>query len=241
MTENKQLNEHFKLKTHFITGLVLLLPITLTVIIVAFLVNLLTEPFVGAVRGILESLGIFNRGFWFLTPSQVVHIVSKFLILLFLFVITVLLGIFTRWVLFHYFIRMGDYVLHRIPLINTIYKTSQEVIKTIFTQDTRSFKQVVLLPFPNENTYAVGLVTRENLEGLTLTERAAVFVPTTPNPTSGFLMMAKQEDLIYLDMKIEDALKYVISCGVILGEFKHLSKEEIQSKAQSKMVIKHEE
>lgn len=220
------------MKKYFVTGLVFLLPLALTIVIVVFLMNFLTQPFVGLVKSVLNSLGIFTKGFWFLSASQVEQIVSQLLVLTLLFGVTVLVGYVTRWVIFHYFIRIGEYILHRIPLINTIYKTTQDVINTIFTNNTRSFKQVVLLPFPSEFTYAVGLITRENLEGLSMEDRVAVFVPTTPNPTSGFLMMVRKDDVIYLDMKVEEALKYVISCGVILGKFNRMTREEIQMAAE---------
>lgn len=223
------------MRKHFVTGLIFLLPLALTIAIVIFLMNLLTKPFIDVVKSLLGSLGLFNQGFWFLSSAQVIQIVSQIFVLIFLFTMTVLLGIFTRWVLFHYLFRMGEYILHRIPLVNTIYKTTQEVIKTIFANNTRSFKQVVLLPFPSEFTFAVGLVTRENLEGISLEDRVAVFVPTTPNPTSGFLMMVRKQDVIYLDMKVEEALKYVISCGVILGKFNRLTKEQIQAAAEQQI------
>jgi uncharacterized membrane protein len=96
------------------------------------------------------------------------------------------------------------------------------VIKTIFGTTTRSFKQVVLVPFPNKETYSLGLVTREEIpafKGGEEKELIAVFVPTTPNPTSGFLMMFEAEDLVFLDMRVEDAFKYIISCGVIMSPF----------------------
>ena len=106
--------------------------------------------------------------------------------------------------------------MHRIPIIRTVYKTCQEVINTIFATKTKSFKQVVLVPFPDEGSYSIGLVTQENIPNLakkSCDDLTAVFVPTTPNPTSGFLMMFEEKDLIHLDMKIEDAFKYIISCG----------------------------
>lgn len=223
------------MKKHFLTGLALLLPLTLTFVIVAFFLNLLTDPFVDVVKNLLGYFGIFEKGFWFLSPAQIQQYVSQFLVLVLLFAVTVFLGFITRWVLFHYLIRMGEYVLHRIPLVNTIYKTLQDVVQTIFTNKTRSFKQVVLVPFPSETTFTVGLVTREHLKGVEMEERAAVFVPTTPNPTSGFLMMVKKDDLIFLDMKIEEALKYIISCGVILGEFRQMSPEEVKKHAEEQI------
>lgn len=205
------------MKKYFVTGLVILLPLALTLMIVSFIFNFLTEPFVGMVKGIFTQLGLFTHGFLFLSAEQTQIYVSKLLILLILFVVTILLGVFTRLVFMHYVILISDYILHRIPLVNTIYKTSQDVIKTIFTTETRSFKQVVLVSFPNKETRCLGMITRDDLTSLGLEGYVAVFIPTTPNPTSGYLLMVKKEDVKYLDMKIEDALKYVISCGVILN------------------------
>ena len=134
-----------------------------------------------------------------------------------------------RWFFFKTFIKFAEYVVKRIPLVSSIYRTCQDVIKTIFTSKTKSFKQVVLVRFPHPHTYSIGLITREEIPSLANTSHAdavAVFVPTTPNPTSGFLVMFKPADLIYVDMRVEDAFKYVISCGVISPAFNTISKEE---------------
>lgn len=207
------------MKKYLITGLVILLPLALTYAIVAFFFNLLTGPFIDFTKGVLTQYGLFQNGLSFLTGEQIQTYLSQLLIILFLVSVTIFFGFIGRWVFFHYLLRFGDYILHRIPLVNTIYKTSQDVIKTIFVTDTKAFKQVVMVPFPNKESHCIGLVTREDLETIDQNNRVAVFVPTTPNPTSGFLVMFKKEDVIYLDMKIEDALKYVISCGVILSPF----------------------
>lgn len=217
------------MKKYFVTGLVLLLPLALTIAIVVFIVNFFTNPFVDLVRGIFDHYGILQKGFLFLSAYQLQLYVGKLLVLLTIFVCTVLLGILTRWVIVHYFIRFGDYIFHRIPIVRTIYKTSQDVIKTIFGTTTRSFKQVVLVPFPNKDTYSLGLITKEEIP-LILNNNPekliAVFVPTTPNPTSGFLMMFYPDDLVYLDMSVEEAFKYIISCGVILTPFNRITKEQ---------------
>jgi len=219
------------MKRYFITGLIILLPLALTLAIVIFLVDLLTDPFMGFVQGIFDRYQLFQNGFLFLSSGQVKQSVSQILILVGLFFLTVLLGVLARWFFFHYLIQIWDFVLHRIPFIRTIYKTSQDVIHTIFKTDAQSFKRVVLVPFPNANTRGIGLVTRDNLPAVEKDSKeklVAVFVPTTPNPTSGFLMMYNPKDLIYLDMKVEDAFKYIISCGVILTPFKTLKiKEEV--------------
>ena len=111
------------------------------------------------------------------------------------------------------------------------------MIKTLFTSKTNSFKQVVLIPFPQPDTYSIGLITRDeipHLAGTLYHDSVAVFVPTTPNPTSGFLLMFKQADLTYLDMKVEDAFKMIISCGVIIPDFKVISKEEALRQMETK-------
>ncbi len=211
------------MRRYFITGLALLLPLALTIAVVLFVVNLFTNPFIGVVGNMLKQLGVFNSGFLFLTAEQTQLYFSRLIILALLFIFTVLLGILTRWFVINYFIRLGEYIFHRIPVVRSIYKTSKDVIHTIFTDSTKSFKQVVLVPFPNENTYSMGLVTREDIEDLSEKQKGqfiAVFVPTTPNPTSGFLMMFNPDDVIFLDMKVEEAFKYIISCGVIMTPFK---------------------
>jgi len=223
------------MRKYFLTGLVILLPLALTVAVVAFVFNFLTDPFVGIVQSIMGYFGLLGKGFLFLSPYQLQVFVSKIIILLLLFFFTVSLGMLVRWFFVHYLLKGWDYLMHRIPFVSSIYKASQDVIKTVFASKNKSFKQVVLVPFPSKDTYSIGLVTSENLPGITQTNFStltAVFVPTTPNPTSGFLMMYDEKDLIYLDMKVEDAFKYVISIGMIITPFKTITKEEAQRLAK---------
>lgn len=205
------------MKKYFITGLVILLPLALTFAIVFFIFNLLTEPFVGIFKSLFTHFGLFTNGFLFLSADQLQKYISQLLIILLLFFSTVGLGVLARWFFIHYLIRFWEYMLYKIPFISSVYRTCQDIISTIFSADGNSFKQVVLVPFPSKETIAIGLVTKESLPPIGNSKQSyvAVFVPTTPNPTSGFLIMFQESDVIYLDMKVEDALKYVISCGVI--------------------------
>jgi len=206
------------MKKYFITGLVILLPLAVTIAIVVFIVNFLTKPFVGLVSDFLQRFDIGHRGFLFLNPQQVLKYGSQILILVGIFLFTIILGMITRWFFFKTIIHLSDRILHRIPLVNKVYKTTQEIIKTLFSSDKNSFKQVVMVPFPREGSYVIGLISRESP---TICCRAAkedllsVLIPTTPNPTTGFLIMYKKEDLIFLDIPPEDAIKYIVSCGVI--------------------------
>lgn len=217
------------MKKYFITGLVILLPLALTFILVAFIFNLLTEPFVGIFKAIFNYFGLFSSGFLFLSTDQLQKIISQLLILVLLFFSTVGLGLLARWFFVHYFIRGWEYVLDKIPFIRGIYKTCRDIISTLFKTDENSFKQVVMVPFPSQGTMVIGFITKENLPPLSIHTQPmfAVYVPTTPNPTSGFLMMYQESDIVFIDMKVEDALKYIISCGVISSPFNVLTKEEV--------------
>lgn len=219
------------LKAYFITGMVILLPLALTLAIVIFLFNLLTEPFAGIVKSILNYYNLFESGFIFLSADQVQKLFSQLIILVLLFFLTVSLGLIARWFFFHYLVRIWETMLAKIPFISSLYKTCQDIIQTLFAGSSNAFKQVVMVPFPSRGILTIGLVTNENILAIEDKKEPliAVFVPTTPNPTSGYLMMFKEKDLIYLDMKVEDALKYVISCGVIPTDLKAVTREEAKS------------
>ena len=209
------------MKKHFVTGLIILLPGAVTIAIILFLVNFLTKPFTGLVSGAIRGWGLFPQGFAFLSQEQVIEYGSRLLVLFLLFGATVLLGIVTRWFFMHSLIKFLDKILLRIPLVNTLYKTSQDIIKTIFISDKNSFKQVVMVPFPRPGVYVLGLIARESPPSCCKAvneELISVLIPTTPNPTTGFLLMFKKEEIVFLDLKTEDAIKYIVSCGVILPE-----------------------
>lgn len=212
--------EAFSLKAAFITGLVILLPIVLTFWIFSFVFDLLTAPFLGFFSTLAKEFGWFHNGFFFLGPEETVLYVSKVVSFFSVIGVTVLLGALARWFFFRAFLRIGEMVVKKIPFINTVYNTSQDVIKTIFTTNTQSFKQVVLVPFPHSSSKAVGLVTKEEIQAEGEATFVSVFVPTTPNPTSGFLLLFDKKDLVYLDMSIESAIKFVISCGVLTTKMK---------------------
>ena len=209
------------MRKYFITGLVILLPLAVTIAVVFFVVNFLTKPFIGFVSQFLSKTAIKEIGFLFFSPEQVLLYGSKLIILIGLFLFTLILGLIARWFLFKTLIKISDTIIHRIPLVNKVYKTTQEIIRTLFASDKNSFKQVVMAPFPNKKTYSLGLVSRDSpktCQKALNSDLVSVFVPTTPNPTTGFLLMFRKEDLIFIDMKTEDAIKYIVSCGVIIPE-----------------------
>ncbi len=199
-----------RLKQHFITGLVILLPLVITFALLIFLVNVLTDPFIDLVSPLLLQIPFFP-------PSpQLIRYGSKLIILLLLFIFTLGLGAITRWFLLSLLLDWGNKLLHKIPFINTVYKTIQDIIKTLFASDNTFFKQVVMVPFPRPDVYVLGLVAKPAPSVCCKEEPLiSVFIPTTPNPTTGFLLMFKASDLRPVELSTEEALKYIISCGVI--------------------------
>ncbi len=206
------------MKKHLLTGIILLLPVVLTIWIIGFVVNFLTKPFMGIVAHFLQETHIANRGLFFLSPQQALMYSSQLIILTCLFFFILFFGMITRWYLFRWFIQVGERILQRLPFVNKVYKAAKDIVTHLFGQDKNSFKQVVLVPFPKEGIYTLGFlsqpVPKEFSESLAQ-ELISVFIPTTPNPTTGFTIMYRKESIILIDMKPEDAIKFVVSCGMV--------------------------
>lgn len=205
------------MKKYFLTGLATLLPIAITVAVVLFMIRLLTDPFIDFVSHLFSKVNIPSIGI--LSSKLVVQIISQCVILITIFLFILALGIVARWFFFHTLLKLSDKLLYRIPIINKVYKTTKDIIHTLFASKKDSFKQVVMIPFPTKNCYCLGLITRQapqTCEKATGSEMATVFIPTTPNPTTGYLLICPTANLIFLNMKSDEAIKYIVSCGAIV-------------------------
>lgn len=212
------------MKKYFITGLVLLLPIALTIAVIGFLVNFLTKPFLGIVSKLLEKSVFLSKDILFLTHDQVILYTSKLIILICIFFLIFIIGFIARWFFIHWIIKLFDNILHKVPLVNKIYKTLKEIIHHFFGHGKNTFKQVVMVPFPGYGIYMLGFLSKEapkicqTIEKETLT---SVFIPTSPNPSTGYLLMYQNKDIQKLDLRPEDAIKYIISCGLVATQDPH--------------------
>lgn len=209
------------MKNYFFAGLAILLPFAITLIIVLFIINLLTAPFEGAVESILRYYDLFDKPILFLNGNQVLSFFSKLFVLMAIVFITLLIGVMGQTVISKAFFSMGDYLIHKIPFVSKVYRATQEVVHTVFKSDSTAFSQVVLVPFPHKNVYSIGLITAEQQAHL-VGSKISVFVPGTPNPTMGFMLMFDKEQLVEVDMKVEDALKFVVSCGIMFSGYKKI-------------------
>lgn len=201
------------MKKYFITGLVTLLPVAVTIWVASFFVNFLTKPFMGIMTYLLSFVS-----FGPLETEQGIRLLSQLFILISLFAFTLCLGLVARRYFFHSLLRLGDRIFFKIPLVNKIYKTSKDIIQSLFASKGQSFRQVVLVTFPAPGCYCLGLIASDAPRTCTSAadeELLSVFLPTTPNPTTGYLIMTPKREILYLSMKSEEAIKYIVSCGVI--------------------------
>ena len=133
----------------------------------------------------------------------------------------ILIGMFTTGYVGRFFVRLGEKILSKMPFISSVYNLLKQVFETFFSGKKQSFNQVVLLEYPRKGVWVLGFVSSKTdgeigkkIDGKILN----VFVPTTPNPTSGFLIFVPEKDVIKLKMSVEDGLKLVISCGIVAPE-----------------------
>ena len=203
------------LKHYLFTGFIMLLPVVLTFWVISILLSFLTTPFMGFTERLLELMGLHVGSFLIFTGPQVLTFISQLLSLIFLLVVITFVGAVGRYLFFRSILHVGDSIIQKIPVISSVYKTSRELISTLFAKDNRAFKQVVLVPFPHPHSLAVGFMTRSDP---VLDDRIAVFIPTTPNPTAGFLLFFEPKDVMVVNMKVDEALRFVVSCGVLLDK-----------------------
>lgn len=139
--------------------------------------------------------------------------------LLLLLVIMTLIGALTAGFFGRWLTSLGDTIIGKMPVLRVIYSASKQILETVMRDQSSAFQRVVLIEYPRKGLYAVAFVTNET-DGLPGIDQdlIAVFVPTTPNPTSGFVIYVPREDAVELDMPVEDAVKLVISVGMIQKE-----------------------
>ncbi|MFP4079536.1 MAG: DUF502 domain-containing protein [Ectothiorhodospira sp.] len=116
-------------------------------------------------------------------------------------------------------VELWEALLARIPLVNTIYSAIKQVVETVLGTTGESFRKVLLVEYPRKGVWTVGFQTSTGMgevQARTAKEVVTVFVPTTPNPTSGFILLVPREEVIEMDMTVEDGLKFVMSLGVVV-------------------------
>ena len=187
-----------KFRNNFITGVVVLIPIGITIYLTLFLVNILSI--------ILPKE--LNPNYYL--PYEIPGVEIFISIILITFIGWLSLSFIGRKML-----EILNNILKKIPILRTIYSAIVQMTET-FTKGEGSKKNVVLVEYPRKGSWAVGFATKENTIGISdkiKQNLVNVFIPTTPNPTSGFLLMFPKEEVIYLDITFEQASKFIVSAG----------------------------
>ena len=204
----KNLNR--RLRNIFLTGLLVALPISLTVFILSFLFRS------------LDTLSpVFTHWLILLGAPLPQGYQIPFLGVIMTFVIVFLVGAVTTNIFGKKILHLWEEIIEKIPFVRRIYKGTKQVVSSFATMDTTSFTKVILIEFPRKGAHAIGFVTgktRGEIKHLTSDNHLKVFVPTTPNPTSGFIIFAEPSEFIELDMTIEEGIKFVISGGIVSPE-----------------------
>ena len=198
MLNNKKKSLALKLRNYFFTGVIVLIPIGFTLYLSKFLINFSTK---------LVPSG--------LNPNTYLsYSIPGIEIVLTVFFITIVGGLSLSF-LGKKFLQIIDDLFKRIPILRTIYSAIGQMTESFRNQEGNK-KSVVLVEYPRKGSWAVGFATKENtgeIKSKININLVNVFVPTTPNPTSGFLLMIPKDDLIYLDMTFEEASKFIVSAG----------------------------
>jgi uncharacterized membrane protein len=203
-------------QTGFVTGVIVLLPAVGTLAIVKWLF--------GTVASLTDTLLFFLPRAWTHAADGrgEMHWYYSLAAFALGILLVSLVGLLTRYYVGKRFIAWLDGTMMNVPLLNKIYGTIKQVNEAFSAGKNTAFKTVVLVQFPREGLYSVGFITSEQhaeVQAKTHEKVVCVFVPTTPNPTSGFLVLAPEDKVIKLEMSVADAIRYIISLGSVSPEF----------------------
>lgn len=205
-----------RIGNYLLTGALLALPLTVTIFVAVFLINNLGTPVSQII--FVPIFSHFDAAFPHSGAGKMLlDIISTLIVVLFITALGIISQFFLGKMLISYF----ESLMRRIPVVGTIYKTVKQIVDTFSKQKKAVFQKVVLVEFPREGLYSVGFMTGEakgEIQSKT-GNLINLFVPTTPNPTSGFLVMVEESKIIYLDMSVGEAMKLIISGGAVAPEW----------------------
>ncbi len=193
-----------KIRNIFITGLLVTLPIMITFFFIRVLFRMIDSLLGPTVNELLSTMGLH-----FIIPG-IGFILTLFIIFS--------IGLASKNVIGRKILKRFEKFLDGIPMVKSIYSGAKQVIHTISTAKKAAFSRVVLIQFPRKGIYSIGFITSEaqgEVQYVTKENVINVFIPTVPNPTTGFFLMIPREDIIPLNMSIEDGIKLIISGGIV--------------------------
>ncbi|GAB3461918.1 DUF502 domain-containing protein [Massilia terrae] len=195
------------MRKYFITGLLVVVPLAIT----AWVLNL--------VIGTLDQSLLLVPEAW--QPRHLIGFDLPGVGAVLTIAVVFLIGLFTNNLIGNFVLRQWERLLARIPVISSLYGSVKQVSDTLFSSNGNAFRKAVLIPYPHAESHTIAFLTgtpggdvKNHLQG----DYVSVYVPTTPNPTSGFFLMMERSKVVELDMTVDAALKYIVSMGVVAPE-----------------------
>ena len=201
-----------KLRSWFFTGLLVTAPVLLTLYITWLVVDVLDSQVINLLPSSWRDFSILSvplfgqiPGFGLLIGVVIITLIGA-----------IAAGFLGRWI-----IKLGEKILNKMPVVRSIYSAFKQILETVLASQSDAFRDVVLVQYPREGLWVIGFVTgatKGEVQDSIPETTVNVFIPTTPNPTSGFLLFCPKEELVYLKMSVEQALKLVVSGGIVTPE-----------------------
>ncbi|MDP8229950.1 MAG: DUF502 domain-containing protein [Candidatus Gorgyraea atricola] len=198
-----------KIRANFFTGLLIVVPLVLTFWVLYFIIDRFTF-LLSPITNVLER---------FVPAAQNIEVFTNIIIFILLLVFLTLVGFAARIIVLRNIFGFGERILYKVPMISVIYRTIKEIWSALFIHKNTIFQRVVLIEYPRKGVYQLGFVvsgTKGEVQQKTKNTLLNIFVPTTPNPTSGMLVFVPQEETVSLDMSVAEAMKMIVSGGAIV-------------------------
>lgn len=193
------------LKTYFIKGLLIWIPVLVTVFVIRMVINLMSQISRLIPEAWLESLPYSG------VPGFNIAIALAFIIIT---------GVIGSHFIGRLTVKLVESVIKRVPLIGTVYYSVKKILTVMFSDQSNAFRQVVMVEYPRKGCYSLGFLTSDNYKDQDGQTLITVLIVTTPNPTSGFVLLIPKDQVRVLDMSVEEGLKYVISLGTVYEQNK---------------------
>lgn len=195
------------IKGYFITGLLVVVPLYISIYVLSLIVG-----FMDNVLGLLPGV---------VHPDTYLPFHIPGLGVIFTIGVILLVGLLTKNIFGRALVAFGERLISKIPLLRMVYNSTKQFLETFFSDEHEGFKHVVLVEFPRAGVYSVGFQTgrpKGELRDKTSADSVSVFVPTTPNPTTGFYIVVKESEVISIDLSVEDAFKIIMTAGMVMPD-----------------------
>jgi uncharacterized membrane protein len=195
------------MRKYFITGLLILVPFGITVWVLSSALAIMDQSLLLLPQAWQKPSigGYYIRGLGAILTVAIIFVT----------------GLLCNNLIGNYLVRLWERLLHRIPVVSSLYGSVKQVSDTLFSSSGNAFRKAVLLQYPHEHSYTIGFLTGVpggDVKNHLIGDYVSVYVPTTPNPTSGFFLMMERSRVVELDMTVDAALKYIVSMGVVAPE-----------------------